>query len=79
MSNVLPWQPSGAAANMLTTSGIDNVALVAFAATVSDSPDAEASTVTLLDGQAPVLLEVTAPDDIAVNVTGYGLVLVSVK
>ena len=64
---------------MLTTSAIDSVALVEFAATSSVNPDAVASTVTLADGHAVVSLEVTAPDDIAVNRTGYGLVLVSVK
>jgi len=45
------------------------VALVAPAATLMVSPVAVASTVTLLDGQVVMLLEVTAPEDIAVNVT----------
>ena len=67
---VLAWQPSGADAPMLTTSAIDNVALVELAATSSVKPDAVASTVTFVDGQAVVSLDVTVPDDIAVKRTG---------
>ena len=62
-----------------TTSAIDRVALVAPAPTSRVSPVAEPSTVTFADGHAVVSLDLTVPDVIDVNRTGYGFGLAIVN
>jgi hypothetical protein len=66
---VTPWQPSGAADTIETTSATLCAVEVALAATVRLRPLALA-TETFEAGQAPALLELIAPGVIAVNVTG---------
>lgn len=78
MVNVAPWQPSGAAAAIVTTSTIVWVPDVELAAAAKLKPLALA-TVTFDDGQPPGLLDTIAPAVIDVNVTGYGFGFVIVK